>query len=44
VRLVVDGLVLGHVHAFDLTGLASKDGEELLHTQAYYTVNRIPKP
>jgi hypothetical protein len=44
VHLVVDGLVLGHVHAFDLTGLASQDGEELLHTQAYYTVNRIPKP
>jgi hypothetical protein len=44
VRLVVEGLVLGHVHAFDLTGLASRDGEALLHTQAYYTVNRIPKP
>jgi len=43
VRLVVEGVVAGHVHAFDLTGLKSKDGEELLHTKAYYTVNRIPK-
>lgn len=43
VQLVVDGLVAGHVHEFDLAGLASKDGEPLLHTKAYYTVNRIPK-
>jgi hypothetical protein len=43
VRLVVEGLVEGHVHAFDLAGLASAEGDELLHTKAYYTVNRIPK-
>lgn len=43
VRLVVDGMVAGHVHEFDLSGLRSKDGEDLLHTKAYYTVNRIPK-
>ncbi len=43
VRLVVDGMVAGHVHEFDLSGLRSKDGENLLHTKAYYTVNRIPK-
>lgn len=43
VRLVVEGLVEGHVHAFDLAGLASADGENLLHTKAYYTVNRIPE-
>ena len=42
VRLVVDGVVLGHVHAFDLAGLKSMDGADLLHTKAYYTVNRIP--
>lgn len=43
VRLVVDGVVAGHVHEFDLTGLKSADGEDLLHVKAYYTVNRIPK-
>lgn len=43
VRLVVDGVVAGHVHEFDLTGLKSKDGDDLLHVKAYYTVNRIPK-
>jgi hypothetical protein len=43
VQLVVEGLVEGHVHAFDLAGLASTDGEPLLHAQAYYTVNRIPE-
>lgn len=43
VRLVVEGLVEGHVHEFDLAGLTSAEGEPLLHTKAYYTVNRIPK-
>lgn len=43
VRLVVDGLVLGHVHEFDLEGLRSVDGSELLHRHAYYTLNRLPK-
>ena len=43
VRLVVEGLVEGHVHAFDLAGLTSQDGAPLLHTQAYYTLNRLPK-
>jgi hypothetical protein len=43
VHLVVDGMVLGHVHEFDLAGLRSQDGAPLLHQHAYYTVNRIPK-
>ncbi len=43
VRLVVDGVVAGHVHEFELAGLKSEHGEDLLHTKAYYTVNRIPK-
>ena len=43
VDLVVEGLVAGHVHEFDLSGLRADDGHELLHTKAYYTVNRIPK-
>lgn len=43
VQLVVDGMVPGHVHEFDLAGVRSQDGDELLHTKAYYTCNRIPK-
>lgn len=33
----------GHSHDFDLTPIASKDGEHLLHTKAYYTVNEVPR-
>lgn len=43
VRLVVEGMVQGHVHAFDLAGLRAQDGSDLLHGKAYYTVNRIPR-
>ena len=43
VRLGVDGVVVGHVHEFDLFGVKSKDGDDLLHSKAYYTVNRIPR-
>jgi len=40
--LVLSELVRGHVHEFDLGALRSQDGEELLHRDAYYTVNEIP--
>ncbi len=43
VQLVVDGLVQGHVHEFDFGGVRAQDGAPLLHTKAYYTLNRIPK-
>ena len=43
VRLVVEGLVLGHVHEFDLGALRAADGRALLHRHAYYTLNRIPR-
>ncbi len=43
VRLTIDGMVEGHVHGFDLAGVKSKSGDDLLHTKAYYTVNRIPE-
>ena len=42
VRLVVDGMVKGHVHEFEFGAVRSKDGEELLHQHAYYTLNEIP--
>jgi hypothetical protein len=40
--LVLDAVVRGHVHEFDLGALRSRDGEELLHWHAYYTVNEVP--
>jgi len=43
VRLTVEGMVLGHVHEFDLAGVRAQDGGGLLHTKAYYTLNRIPR-
>jgi hypothetical protein len=42
-ELVLDALVPGHVHEFDLGALRSREGEELLHRHAYYTVNEIPR-
>jgi len=42
--LVLDTLARGHVHEFDLGTLRARDGEELLHRHAYYTVNEIPHP
>jgi hypothetical protein len=43
VRLVVDGLQEGHLHDLTAPGLRSSDDEPLLHPQAYYTLNYIPK-
>ena len=42
VRLRIQGLVQGHVHEFHVPTLKSRDGEALLHTRAYYTLNEIP--
>ncbi|CAN5465883.1 hypothetical protein BH23VER1_BH23VER1_09070 [soil metagenome] len=39
----LDQIVEGHIHDFDLVGVRSADGEPLLHTKAYYTVNEIPR-
>ena len=43
VRLVVEGMVRGHVHEFELAGVRSREGKPLVHTKAYYTLNRIPQ-
>ena len=43
VRLRIQSLVQGHVHEFHVPALKSRDGEPLLHTRAYYTLNEIPK-
>ncbi|TWU15877.1 hypothetical protein Poly21_30790 [Allorhodopirellula heiligendammensis] len=43
VNLRVEGLVRGHVHQFDLDTIRSRDDAELVHTNAYYTLNEIPQ-
>ena len=39
--IVLSAIMPGHVHEFDLS-VRSRDGDELLHRHAYYTVNEIP--
>lgn len=41
--VTLDKIVEGHIHDFDLSAMKCKEGESLLHTKAYYTVNEIPK-
>lgn len=43
VELRVDNLVQGHVHEFHLPSLRSIDDEKLVHADAYYTLNEIPR-
>jgi glucose/arabinose dehydrogenase len=42
-RLVVGPLQRGHVHTINFDGLRSTEGHPLLHADAYYTMNYIPK-
>jgi hypothetical protein len=43
VRLTVEGLVEGNIHELNAKGVKSKEGTGLLHPEAYYTLNQIPK-
>jgi len=43
VRIHLDRITEDHIHDFDLTQVIAQDGQRLLHTKAYYTVNEIPK-
>ncbi len=43
VKLVVDGRRRHFVHELLADGVRSETGEKLLHPDAYYTLNRIPK-
>jgi len=43
VRLEVDRVVEDHIHDFDLREIRTPEGQRLLHTKAYYTVNEIPR-
>ena len=40
--LDLDKLIRGHVYEFDFGVLRSRDKDELLHRNAYYTVNEVP--
>jgi hypothetical protein len=41
-RLTLEKLEPGFVYELDLVALRSRDGEELLHRNAFYTVNEVP--
>ena len=43
VRVGLKKIVEGHIHAFDLKQIHCDEGEQLLHSKAYYTVNEIPR-
>ncbi|MDA0350011.1 MAG: hypothetical protein O3C43_22175 [Verrucomicrobia bacterium] len=43
VRLVVDGLRAHYVHELSAQGVMNQTGEPLVHSDAYYTLNRIPE-
>jgi hypothetical protein len=43
VRLLIDDCRELFVHELVATGIRNTDGKPLLHPQAYYTLNRIPK-
>lgn len=43
VDLEIRGLQAGHVHELHLPGLRSAQGLPLLHREAYYTLNYLPK-
>jgi hypothetical protein len=40
--VVLDTLIRGHVYEFDLGKIFAQDKDEILHKNAYYTVNEIP--
>jgi len=42
-RLLVDGCREGYVHEIHAPGVRNGDGESLLHPDAYYTLNRVPR-
>ena len=43
VHLSVEGLKPHYVHELHAKGIRNQNGEPLLHPEAYYTLNQIPK-
>ena len=43
IRLVLDGLREGYIYSIDAKGINSENGDPLLHSTAFYTMNRRPE-
>lgn len=43
VKLAVPDRRIGRVYDFKFNDMKAADGEELLHAEAYFTLNAIPK-
>ncbi|MCY3487356.1 MAG: plastocyanin/azurin family copper-binding protein [Bacteroidetes bacterium] len=43
IRLVLDGLREGYIYSINAEGLHSGNGDPLLHSNAFYTMNRLPE-
>jgi len=43
VMVYLESILEDHIHDFDLAKITAPDGQRLLHTKAYYTVNEIPR-
>jgi len=44
VRLKIAGLQPGQIHELKAAGVRSEAGIPLLHSQAYYNLNYLPRP
>lgn len=43
IRLVLDGLREGYIYSINAEGIHSGNGDPLLHSTAFYTMNRLPE-
>jgi hypothetical protein len=43
VHLVIDEMRPGYVYELQSSGVRNSKGQTLLHSAAYYTLNRVPK-
>jgi hypothetical protein len=43
VHLKCESLRAGYVHELKLEGMKSATGRDLMHAEAYYTLNRVPE-
>ena len=42
-QLVIDEMRPGYVYELQSSGVRNSEGQTLLHSAAYYTLNRVPK-
>ena len=43
VRVALEGFRVGYIYQLLMPGIRGREGEPLLHAEAYYTLNRIPE-